>query len=51
MGGAETKMLLRAGFSRREIVTPSDYVLRQVEKEQIVCLILSKDSREAGLVE
>jgi hypothetical protein len=36
VGEAEIKVLLKAHVSRQEIVTPNNYVQRQVEKEPLI---------------
>jgi hypothetical protein len=38
VGGAKIKILLRAHFSRWEIVTPSNCAKKEVVKEQTVCV-------------
>ena len=39
MGGAEIRILMRASFSWREIVSPSNCIKRQIEIEQLcVCV-------------
>lgn len=43
----EIRILIRAHFSRGEIVAPSNYVQRQVEIEQLCLCHSSVDSKEA----